>query len=141
MKKVMFLMLIIAACNNDDSPEQFAMHCDTSALEVSADEYNATGDFGNHIVNIEIDEDCLIVTDSDSGCDDSWPVNLITPDVYISNGLVPQRPFKISIDNSQVCLAVFQKTVSFDLTKFQPENTNQLILDIQGWEDEIVYEF
>lgn len=141
MKKIFFLLLIVTACNDDDTNEELVSNCDDFGTELTVDEYEALGDFSENIVDVEIEGDCLQVTVSDSGCDDSWPVNLHSPDVFISIGLIPNRPLKINIDNNQVCLAVFQKTVSFDLTAFQLDYVNQLTLNIEGWDEGIIYEY
>ena len=48
---------------------------------------------------------------------------------------------KIELDNPEVCLAIVQKTVSFDLTPFQVDGQNQVILNIDGWDEPITYQY
>ena len=43
--------------------------------------------------------------------------------------------------NNQECLAVFQKTKSFDLTPFRIEGQNSVPLNIEGWNEQVIYEY
>jgi hypothetical protein len=43
--------------------------------------------------------------------------------------------------NDEACLAFFQKTVSFDLTPFQIDGQSDLPLNINGWNEQITYEY
>ncbi len=52
-----------------------------------------------------------------------------------------QRLVKVELDNEDACLAVFQKTVSFDLAPFQVDGQNQVILNNDGWDQPITYQY
>ena len=52
-----------------------------------------------------------------------------------------QRAVKVKLINNQECLAVFQKTKSSDLTPFRIEGQNSVPLNIEGWNEQIIYEY
>jgi hypothetical protein len=41
--------------------------------------------------------------------------------------------------NGQACLAYFEETISFDLTPFQIEGQNEVPLQIEGWDEALLY--
>jgi len=98
-----------------------------------------TANYG--ITNVVLNGDCLEITLSSSGCNpNNWDMNLIgvasTTNIY-----PPLFHAKVELINNEECLAVFQKTVSFDLTPFQMAGQNSVQIDIDGWNNNIVYQY
>ena len=52
-----------------------------------------------------------------------------------------QRAVKVELVSNQLCLAVLQKTKSFDLLPFQISGQNQIPLNILGWNKTIIYKY
>lgn len=48
---------------------------------------------------------------------------------------------KVELINNEACQAVFQKTVSFDLTPLKDAGKNQVQINIQGWNTSIMYQY
>lgn len=93
------------------------------------------------ITDIILHQDCLEITFTSSGCDGStWNVNLFSTDVLF-DALPLQRAVKMELLSEEVCLAIVEKTVSFDLVAFQIEGQNEVPLNIEGWEETIIYQY
>lgn len=93
------------------------------------------------ITQVVLNGDCLEVTVSSSGCNpDNWDMNLfaavspliVAPTVYIA---------KIELINNEACLAVFQKTVSFDLKPLQIATIKEIQIWLDGWNTPIFYKY
>jgi len=93
------------------------------------------------ITNVVLNGDCLEITLSSSGCNpNNWDMNLIgvasTTNIY-----PPLFHAKVELINNEECLAVFQKTVSFDLAPLKMVGQNTVQIDIDGWNNNIVYQY
>ena len=88
-----------------------------------------------------IEDDCITIVVSASGCDsNSWDFDLIaSTEVAESNPI--QRFLKLKFINTEACLAYFTKEFSFNLTSVQIDNENQIRLNLQNYEGEIVYSY
>jgi len=145
MKKLLcyfVLVLFVFNCSNDDSnPPTVQSDCDVFAKVISENQYNQISTDTYTIINVAIDEDCLAVTISSSGCDgNSWVLNLFSDNVFFDSDPL-QRRVKVGLTNDEACLAVFQKTVSFDLKPYRLVGQNQVPLQIEGWEETVVYTY
>lgn len=115
--------------------------CDAFIDVVGDNQFNATVNTGISIENVSIDQDCLSISIADSGCNpDNWEVNLLTTSAVLES-LPVQKILKVEVINNEACLAVFQKTKTFDLTPIQIEGENDIILNIEAWDMIIVYTY
>ena len=90
------------------------------------------------IDSLEINEDCLKIVFSSSGCSgDSWELQLIDANEIAESNPV-QRSLKLSIVNTEVCLAVITKELTFDISQLQTVD-NQILLNISN--NQILYEY
>lgn len=81
------------------------------------------------------------VTISSSGCDlDNWDMNLIGVRSLAAVS-PPDVGVKVELINNDACLAVFKKTVAFDITPFQWAEQNQVRLVIDGCSNPILYQY
>jgi len=142
MKPILLLLglFLMFSCSNDDEGGQIIeTNCDELAAVLPNDDFDAITNSGFGITDIVLDEDCLLVTIGDSGCNpENWDMNLYSTDAFFT-GLPTVRAVKIEVVNNEACLAVFQKTRSFDLAPFQIEHQNQIILAIEGWPEQMSY--
>ena len=108
---------------------------------IDKEAYNNTNTIGYQITDISRDEDKLKITIGASGCDaESWIVSLIdSGDIAESNPA--QRYLKLNLFNDQACLAHFTKEYEFDISSLQEENTNTILLNIEGWNELITYNY
>ena len=141
MKKLLLILTIIhiLSCNSEDDNSTIENNCDFTSEIILEEDFNAISTSNYAITEVELNDDCLEITFSASGCGtDLWEENLYSTDA--SYNVFPlQRDVKIELINEELCLAVFQKTVSFDLTPFQIDGQSDLPLNITGWNEQITY--
>lgn len=93
------------------------------------------------ITNVVLNNDCLEITLNSSGCDpDNWDMNLIGVR-SLAAVYPPEVNTKIELQNKEACLAVFQKTVSFDVIPYRIPGQNQVRININGWNTGILYQY
>jgi hypothetical protein len=146
MKKIFVLTalfgVLFASCSKDDDdnlPNEII--CDSIAEILAEEDFNGINTTNYVVSNVQLNGDCLEVTIGSSGCDpEPWEMNLYSVNAFY-NIFPLERYVKIELINNQECLAVFDKTVSFDLTPFQLEGQNELPLNIEGWDEQIIYEY
>lgn len=139
---IAFFGILFNSCSkNDDNNSSNESICDSKAEVVNEAGFNGINTSNYNVTAIQLTGDCIEVAISSSGCDpEPWEMNLFSTDAFYT--VFPlQRSVKIELINNQDCLAVFQKTVSFDLTPFQLEGQNELPLNIEGWNEQIIYEY
>ena len=141
MKKLLLILTLIhiLSCNSEDDNSTIENNCDFTSEIILEEDFNALSTSNYAITEVELNDDCLEITFSASGCGtDLWEENLYSTDA--SYNVFPlQRDVKIELINEELCLAVFQKTVSFDLTPFQIDGQSDLPLNITGWNEQITY--
>lgn len=143
MKVFLFTLAIIftaSACHwCEDNPTP-TTDCDDTCI-IDADLYN--NDLGNYIFIIEtnIEDDCLSITYSSSGCSaDGWIVDLYDSEA-IAESLPPQRSLRLNVSNTGECAAVFTNTTSFDISNLQVEGNSSCLLNLQGVDEAILYNY
>jgi len=139
-----FLLLPFLACTtNDDSSKNnnpILGNCDEVA-SVNQTLYENANQSQLQIENWEFDENCLLLTYSSSGCDgSSWVIELIGSENIMESDPL-QRNVSVNFINNEACLAYITKTTSFELTNLQVEGSTQIILNLEGVEDDIFYEY
>jgi len=143
-KWIFYLLLLpFLACNNDDDSQNnnpIIGNCDEVAF-IDQDLFeNAVGN-QLQIESWEFEEDCLLLTYSSSGCDgSSWEIEIIGSENIMESEPI-QRNVAVNFQNNEACLAVITKTTSFELTNLQAENSSQIVLNIEGLEESILYEY
>jgi hypothetical protein len=140
---IIISILLVVSCAEVGNAPQLEPESDCDALidVVGDNRFNATVDTDFSIENVSIDQDCLSISIADSGCNpDNWEVNLLTTSAVLES-LPVQKSLKVEVINDEACLAVFQKTKSFDLTPIQIEGESEIILNIEGWDMMMVYTY
>lgn len=143
MKTFLFSLAVIftlSACNWCDDTPTPTTDCDETCI-IDTDLYdNDTGDV-TYILSASIEDDCMSITYSTSGCDsDDWIVNLYDSG-NANYSLPPQRDLRLDIGENGACLAIFTKTTSFDISHLQIEEHSSLLLNLKGLEEAIPYNY
>lgn len=134
-----FLLLTVSC--SDDNKKIISSNCDKQAQVFSDHAFQDIITTNYAITNVVLNDDCLSITVSSSGCDgEMWDMNLISTNNF-SEYFPLERQVKVELDNQEACLAVFQKTVSFDLDSFQIAGQNEVRLNIEGWNKMIIYHY
>ncbi|RRA94703.1 hypothetical protein [Paenimyroides viscosum] len=139
---MLFLGVFFVSCDflDDHIKNPITTTCDKSAVE-DAVKLNQISTSNYTITNVILNGDCLEVTISSSGCNpDNWTMNLVGAKSLAAVS-PPHIGVKVELINNEACLAVFQKTVSFDLTDFQWVGQNKVQLNIDGWKTPILYQY
>lgn len=144
MKRIItssFCLAVLAmffACSESNSNNST---CNKSALIASTSYFNQLNTTNYTITNVALNEDCLDITLSSSGCNaNNWQMNLYSTSAFSSTA-IPQKDLKIQLVNNDACLAVFQKTVSFSLVPYRLNGQNEITLKIAGWAAPVTYTY
>lgn len=135
----LFLICILCSCDTSDDDPPRSSKCGILA-EVNESRWRSANTDGYMIESVMLDGDCLEITIGASGCDgESWEVRLFDA-AAIAESLPPQRSIRIDFSNQELCQAFFQRTFVFDLTPLRV-SSNSVFLNLDGWEDQILYEY
>lgn len=131
--------MIFISCSDDETTINET--CGSNAEVIAETIFNDITTSNYTISDVNLNGDCLEITIGSSGCNaEQWQMNLYSTDSFYT--VYPyQRTVKLKLINNQLCLAVFQKTKSFDLTPFQIKGQNQVPLNIEGWSTTIIYKY
>jgi hypothetical protein len=131
--------MIFISCSDDETAINEA--CGSNAEVIDETIFNDITTLNYTISDVNLTGDCLAITIGSSGCNaEQWQMNLYSTDSFYT--VYPyQRSVKLKLINNQSCLAVFQKTKSFDLTPFQIKGQFQVPLNIEGWSTTIIYKY
>ncbi len=128
------------ACS-DSSNKIATQNCDNQSQIIDTEAYNNLTTTNYMITGIALNENCLDVTISSSGCSGiNWQMNLFSTN-NLPDSFPLQRNLKLQLINEEACLAVISKTVSFDLTPLQIAGQDQITFNIEGWGEQIVYQY
>lgn len=145
MKKIFVLItllgMLFVACSDDDNNTGDVLQCDLTSQIIEEDAFDEVITENYQISNVVLNQDCLEITLTSSGCDGStWELNLYSTNAFYES-LPLQRAVKLELINNEDCLAFVEKTVSFDLIPFRIEGQNEAPLNITGWEEQVIYQY
>jgi len=141
---ILLCFLNMTQCNEDDliisDDLSLILVCDEPVI-IDDDIYNEDTSDYFVIESAIIEDDCLTIMISASGCDsNSWDFDLIAS-TLIGESIPLQRFVKLIFTNPEACLAYFTKEVSFDLSTIQVENENQVGVNLLDFEDRLLYSY
>jgi hypothetical protein len=134
MKKLLFLILILLySCNTETTIIEEP--CDGDSIIVDQTMFDATDTSNYTITGVSLLNNCLTITLTSSGCDgNSWTASLIDSGLQTAS-IPPQRHVRLSLTNNETCLAIFERSYTFDINSGHPET---VIYNIEGWNIPIV---
>jgi hypothetical protein len=103
--------------------------------------YSQTDTKNYNIKTATVVGDSLFVEITASGCSgNSWKITLIdSEEVAESNPI--QRFMKISLENTELCMAIFTKKVSFDLKPIRVSGEKSVCINLDNWVLPLVYTY
>jgi hypothetical protein len=126
-------------CSSSNSTT--TLSCGDQAQIVNQTTFDQVNTTNYMISNVALNEDCLDITVSSSGCSaNNWDMNLLSTSDFSSTSIA-QKQLKVELINGETCLAIFQKTVSFSLIPYRLDGHNEITLNIQGWATPISYSY
>ena len=136
---ICLLFSLFPACSESSSKDY--ENCDKQSQIISNQAYADLATMNYTITAVALNVNCLDVTISSSGCSgNTWETNLFSTN-NLPDTFPLQRNLKLQLIYQEFCLAIIQKTVSFDLTPLQIAGQNQITLNIDGWGQQIVYHY
>ena len=146
MKKIFTLLVLFGmlfiSCSDDDNNTGNVSQCDLTSQIIENEVFQDIETYNYQINNVVLNQNCLEITLTSSGCDgNTWEMNLYSTDNFYDPIYPLQRAVKLELINNEICLAIIQKTISFDLTPLQIEEQNEVPLNIEGWEEQIIYQY
>ena len=140
------VLLVFAAlflnmqCNEDDGNSFPSSNCGALAL-IDSGAY-LTAETNPYTINSAVmNEECLVLNISASGCDGStWIIQLLDSG-NVSESEPPQRAVKLFLFNNEACLSVISQVQSFDLSALQVDGVNEITINIDDFPDPIVYTY
>lgn len=142
MKKLILTLFILGfflGCTEDDNNEPNNSNCDQEIIINDSLFSNAPNDDFD-FVNVEINGDCLEITIRYGGGCGDVELKLIAPEVFIYTN-PPQKDIRLSFKDDDDCKALIQKKISFDLTPIRTIIVNKVLLNLTGWNDQLIYNY
>ncbi len=138
-----FFALVLTGCTSDhlaELPVQQTV-CPQNIIEDAA-YYNAASFVSANIQEAKINNNCFTVKFSASGCDgNSWIPKLVTDGIIDHTTSPATRHVKFVLENSEVCLAVFQKEKLFGLQTMQINGQNSVQIKLVNTGQNFVYQY
>lgn len=130
-------VLACIACSENGT----VVTCDYTAV-INKDKFDQnTPTAFSGISNVTLQDDCLRLTLTDSGCDGStWDIAFVDSG-DIAESLPVQRFVKIFVTNEELCTAIINREISIDISPLKVENESSLNLNIENYAEQILYEF
>ncbi|MDN3492851.1 hypothetical protein [Winogradskyella bathintestinalis] len=130
-------LLLDTQCNEDDGA---ILSCDLGVV-VDSEAYIMTETNNYTVGNMFFNRDCLFVEVTASGCrSDSWQLTLIDSG-NIAESLPNQRYLKLALTNNETCSAVFTTEESFNLAALRINGVNEIVLNIEGFPEQLLYTY
>lgn len=96
---------------------------------------------GATILSAVISGDCLTIQFGASGCSGvSWKKSLIGSPLILESQ-PPQRQVKFALENNEACAAYFTEYASFDITSFRVSGTQTVLINLSGYDNQLVYNY
>ncbi len=134
------MMLLNLGCFEDDGPSPLPTDCGALAI-IDGFSYQNAVTSPYTITSAVINEDCLVLSVSASGCNGAtWTMRLMDSG-EVSESDPPQRAVKLFLINNEACLTVITQTRSFDLSALQIEDVNEITINIDDFSDPVTYTY
>ncbi len=130
---IIFINGVQVYCFNDSHT-----NCDQDVI-ISQEEYNSAPSHSIFITDMKIENNCLKIKFTTSGCSgNNWVVKLIDQGL-VAESFPCQRTLRISLNDLGECEAYFEKEISFNIKDLQIQGDNKVQLNIEG--KSILYEY
>lgn len=139
IKILLLVSVLLSSMSCSDGNEPDPKGCDLGTT-ISQDLFrNAPADQVT-INSLEIENDCLKINFSASGCNgESWKVRLIDSG-SIKESDPPQRDLRLSLDNDEMCEAFITRELSFNIASLKVQG-GSVLLNLANSGDQILYAY
>ncbi len=139
----LFLAFFTLSCTTETErqPEKIANNCEQSTV-INAQEFANTNSAQGVFQNLQINGNCLKIKYASSGCDGStWTVKLVSDGATDYSTYPVTKKVKFVLTNQELCLAVFQKERSFDVSGLQVSGQNSVQIKVENYSQPITYQY
>ncbi|PQJ80025.1 hypothetical protein [Polaribacter porphyrae] len=127
-------VFLFISCDEKDD----AIISEDESVIINNDLYKETLTNNYTITDVKLNENTLTIKISSSGCDgNSWKALLVDANEILESNPV-QRNIKLSFNNKEACLAVFEKEFTFDISILK-KGFSEVNLNLEGWNSQINY--
>ena len=131
---ILLFLISIFSCEENIVSDDFR----NESVIIDSNLYNQSESNNYSITNVQLNGNNLTIRISSSGCSsDSWKAILIDANEILESYPV-QRKIKLSLENNEACLAVFEKEFTFDISSLK-EDYDTVLLNLKGWDTQINY--
>ncbi len=131
---ISLFLISIFSCEENIVSDDFR----NESVIIDSNLYNQSESNNYSITNVQLNGNNLTIRISSSGCSsDSWKAILIDANEILESYPV-QRKIKLSLENNEACLAVFEKEFTFDISSLK-EDYDTVLLNLKGWDTQINY--
>ncbi|MFK8059174.1 MAG: hypothetical protein AB8B78_03690 [Polaribacter sp.] len=136
--KNIFLIVFLTLLGCSETEEEDFNSCTSNCVIIDNNLYKNTKTNNYTVSDVKLNGDLLTIKINASGCDgNSWQATLVDANEIAESNPV-QRYIKLSLENKEACLAVFNKDFTFNIKKLK-ENQTEIILNLEGWKTHINY--
>ena len=135
------LSLLLSSCNKSETVvvNPSLPECDTPVL-IDADLYQNGPADEYFFQSAEIDGNCLkMVVRYGGGCDDV--IFQLVDAEAIMESLPIQRNIRLSLQDNDFCEALVTQELNYDLTPLQVDGYSKIILNLQGTQESLTYQY
>ena len=137
---MLLLCLTSTQCEDDDCCGPDPVSCEKQVV-IDDEIYGQESPALAVISAATIEGDCLIISFGASGCDGaSWVYDVVFS-TAVAESLPVQRAARFNLVNEEDCDAFLTQETSFDLSVFQQFNENPILINLEGWDGELLYKF
>lgn len=135
---LLFLAAVTAACNTDGDTNNVLENSDS--IRVDEDLFSNAPRDGFEVMRATIAGNNLNITIGyGGGCGDVY-YDLVAAEGYLDADPI-QKNIRLAFDDQDNCEAGIERRLSFDLTQLQIPSTNTIMLNLDGWDDQIEYTY
>lgn len=147
------IFILLAACDSDDNEnitdddyhsiddDYFGDNdCDLLAFE-DYDTYELGSDFEFSITDAYIEENCMFLSITYSGCEENITVILVDQGVVMESFPVQKNVKFIVTTDVTDCLPFFEANISFNLIPLRVANESQINFNLEGFSEQLLYTY
>lgn len=129
------LLFTNTKCDDDEDVKRAC----GQAVVVDRGYYESVTSDAFNFIQAEVIDNCLSVNLSASGCNgETWSI-VIVDSGAISKTAIAQRNLKLVFSSEELCQTLITQNRMFDLSGLKIENSNEIILNIEGIPEPIYY--
>ena len=135
---ILIVMLFAISCiKSQQQPNLYP----NNVTIVNEEQYIKTKTDNYSITHAQIQGDSLTITIGASGCSgETWVAGLVASS-SVAESYPVQRYIRLSLDNKELCLAVFNRKFSFDLKPLQVNGENKISFNLDKWSQPLIYNY